>query len=243
MEKSKYKSLNEWRESYPNAYFDAKKNGLLEKLCEDFGWTNKKPAGYWTKERCLEDSLKYKYKTEWFNANGSAYNASCKNGWLDECCAHMIETRIKWTFELCKENALKFKKRNEWQKFVGSGYQFAKRRGWLDKCCAHMIERKWTLERCKKDSAKFKSRGEWCEKSVVYKTAHRNGWLEECCAHMTELIKPRNYWTLELCKEDALKYNNRSEWQEKSGTYIAACRNGWIDECCKHMTKYAKRKI
>lgn len=192
---------------------------------------------YWTLEKCKEDALKYKSRTEWRNASPSACNASCKNGWFEECCAHMIEKQNKWTLELCKEDALKYKKRSEWQK-VGGGYQSAKRRGWLDKCCSHMIEKKWTLERCKKDSIKYKSRGEWFEKSVAYKIAHKNGWLEECCAHMTNLIKPKNFWkhwTLELYKEDALKYKSRTEWKKNSGAYNIAYKNGWLEECCSHM--------
>lgn len=43
-------------------------------------------------------------------------------------------------------------------------------------------------------------------------------------------------WTLEMCMEDALKHNTKSEWQN-SGTsgYQIASRNGWLELCCKHM--------
>lgn len=47
----------------------------------------------------------------------------------------------------------------------------------------------------------------------------------------------QNNWTLLNCKTDALKYNTRTEWcKNSSGAYDAAYRNGWLDECCKHMT-------
>ena len=48
--------------------------------------------GYWTKERCDEDALKYNSRSEWNKNNSSAYSAAHKNGWLDECCKHMETT-------------------------------------------------------------------------------------------------------------------------------------------------------
>ncbi|QHJ74358.1 hypothetical protein VH12019_00031 [Vibrio phage VH1_2019] len=48
-------------------------------------------------------------------------------------------------------------------------------------------------------------------------------------------------WTLELIKEDALKYKTRGEWQKKSiSGYTAARRRDVIDECCAHMTDVKK---
>src|SRR5690349_6420172 len=50
-----------------------------------------------------------------------------------------------------------------------------------------------------------------------------------------------NYWTLELCKNEALKYKTRTEWNKKSsGSYTAAWRMGWIDQCCQHMVAKSK---
>ena len=48
--------------------------------------------------------------------------------------------------------------------------------------------------------------------------------------------KLAGYWTLERCKEDALKYNSRSEWWKKSkSSYNKSSKEGWLDECCSHM--------
>ena len=51
--KSKYKSYTEWRENNQKAYQHALMFGLLDAICEKFGWdrnpTNRKPSGYWTK--------------------------------------------------------------------------------------------------------------------------------------------------------------------------------------------------
>ena len=40
--------------------------------------------GYWTKENCKEESLKYKNRFEFKKVSGGAYHSSRKNGWLDE---------------------------------------------------------------------------------------------------------------------------------------------------------------
>ena len=51
-------------------------------------------------------------------------------------------------------------------------------------------------------------------------------------------------WTKKKCIKDAKNYAGRFEWQTKSRcVYVSALKNGWLDDCCKHMIKYAKRKI
>lgn len=42
------------------------------------------PIGFWTKEKCLEESIKYKIRADFKRGSVSAYNFSYKNGWLDE---------------------------------------------------------------------------------------------------------------------------------------------------------------
>jgi hypothetical protein len=49
----------------------------------------------WTKEKCIEDAKKYKTKSEWINNSNGAYCSAKKNGWLEECCAHMVTRRRK----------------------------------------------------------------------------------------------------------------------------------------------------
>ena len=55
----------------------------------------------WTKEKCKEEALKYKFRSDFNKYSGSAYHAKfwkkssyvyglCrKNKWLDEICIHM----------------------------------------------------------------------------------------------------------------------------------------------------------
>lgn len=48
----------------------------------------KKPNGYWTKERCQKEALKYKTRME-FKSSSSAYDVACRNGWIKDICGHM----------------------------------------------------------------------------------------------------------------------------------------------------------
>jgi len=194
----------------------------------------------------MENKSQYKSLNEWRNASPSVYYAAYKHGLIDKLCKDFGWDKKKpdgyWTLEVCKESALKYKTRNEWKKSIDrSGYDAATRNGWIDGCCGHM-ERVfkpvgyWTLETCKEDALKYNARNEWKKShGHVYQFARENGWLEECCAHMEQIAYPKGYWTLEKCKEDALKYNKKSEWRASSPGYTAAHKNGWFNECCNHM--------
>jgi hypothetical protein len=57
--------------------------------------------------------------------------------------------------------------------------------------------------------------------------------------------KSKNYWTKEKCQEEALKYENRSDYCKKSsGSYSKAWEKGWLNDICVHMlsvgNKYKK---
>jgi hypothetical protein len=44
------------------------------------------------------------------------------------------------------------------------------------------------------------------------------------------------HWTLEECKEIALRYNTRKEWVKNDNkSYSAAHKKGWLEQCCGHM--------
>jgi len=53
-----------------------------------------KPRGYWTKEKCRIEALKYKAKSEFQKKSVSAYDKSLQKGWLNEVCSHMNSRRI-----------------------------------------------------------------------------------------------------------------------------------------------------
>jgi len=202
------------------------------------------PKGYWTLEHCQEDALQYGTRRQWFLSKSSGYAIAHRHGWLETCCLHMPHLERHpmkyWTIELCKAEALKFKSKNTWRNGHSISYSAAYKHQWIEECCTHMdiIFQSWTLEKCKEEALKFTTRTKWQRNGNGYAPALRNGWLEECCQHLKYIKQPNNFWTLERCKKEALKYNTRTEWQNNgSPSYQAAYDKKWIDVCCSHMSK------
>jgi predicted GIY-YIG superfamily endonuclease len=88
----KCKSRSEFENKYAGAYMACLRNGWLDEICSHMKGKGKKPNGYWTKEKCLEEGLKHKTKSS-FRKNGAvAYLKSKENNWLDEICLHINKT-------------------------------------------------------------------------------------------------------------------------------------------------------
>jgi predicted GIY-YIG superfamily endonuclease len=50
---------------------------------------------YWTYDKCKEEALKYKHRTEFLDKSRGAAMSSMKNGWYEEVCSHMTNNRPK----------------------------------------------------------------------------------------------------------------------------------------------------
>lgn len=190
----------------------------------------------------------YKSVAEWSNADSKAYQAACIRGLIPKICEEFGWELPKerkpddyWSIDRCREVALKYKSRSEWAKACPS-YSYASKNGWLDECTQHMIRKHrpngyWTLERCKEDALQFDSTYDWAKHSLSgYATAKNNGWLDECRSHMVVTRRPDGYWTLETCKEDALKYLTKRDWEKyNKSAFSIAVKKGWYKECTSHM--------
>ena len=93
-----------------------------------------------------------------------------------------------------------------------------------------------------KDALKYDTKEKWrFNGNGAYEGARKNTWFEECTAHMPLKKKPRNYWTKELCIEEALKYNTKKEWSKNSSSsHSVAIKSEWYEESTKHMKKDGK---
>jgi len=99
----------------------------------------KLPSGYWTKEKCAEEALKYESRKDFSNKSKSSYTISQRNGWLDDICYHMIKKpSYYWTKEKCAEEALKYKTRTEFKNNSYYAYKYSQINCWFDDICAHM---------------------------------------------------------------------------------------------------------
>jgi len=246
---SKYKTRSEWIKN-SGAYEIARVSGWLSECAGHMFIKKQNPTGFWTKENCLKEALKYKTKSEWRkNGAGSYDTALTKKNWYNECTTHMIQIHKPkgyWTKERCVEDALKYDTKQKWRKNSGGSYSMAlKKKDWFKECTTHMKFREkkpagfWeNKENCLKEALKYSTKSEWSKNSnASYYSTKKYGWYDECISHMDEIQKPNHYWNdKKLCMEEALKYKTKSEWQRgSSSSYVSAKKNGWFDECIKHM--------
>lgn len=238
-----------FRNRWPKEYEWLLRNdrGLLYSV---FGIRVKKsnPKGHWNKERCIEVAKKYKTRGEFCKNEGTAYGAVCKNGWLEECCKHMVivivKSRDHWNKERCISAAKKCKIISEFYRKQKGAYTAARKNGWLQECYKYMGRIResnghWNKQRCIETARKYTTRNEFIHKeSGAYSAAQRNGWMEECCKHMIQIKKPHGYWNKQRCAGVAQTCKTRVEFKKKeSSAFAAATKNSWLEECCKHMIK------
>jgi len=238
----------------------------------------------WTKQRCGEESLKYKTRGEFCNRSGSAYNKCLKMKWLDELCGHMIKIKNHkgyWTKERCQIEALKYNHRGEFSTESTSAYSKSWKNGWLDEICSHMKFCGNKYKRCvytykfkdkviyvgltynlHKRNLQHEKRGsvfnytKECgipvltkvtdyiniedakkEEKKLIKSYKDNGWTLLNSSSGGECGGGKKKWTKERCQIEALKYDNVKDYREKCLSYRSATRNGWLDEICSHMNR------
>ena len=83
-----YKTKTEWRWGNKSAYYKSRTEGWYDE-CVAHMVDGRKPKGYWSKERCHQEALKYTTLTEWKKKSGSSYYASERKKWLIELSQHM----------------------------------------------------------------------------------------------------------------------------------------------------------
>jgi hypothetical protein len=74
----KYNHKIDFKKNSKGAYPSALKNGWLNEICSHM-IEIRKPKGYWTLEKCKEESLKYNTQMELKNNISRAYVILCKN--------------------------------------------------------------------------------------------------------------------------------------------------------------------
>lgn len=136
-----------------------------------------------------------------------------------------------------------YKSVSEWAKANKSEYNKARLNGMLDYICECYEWEKppkriiWTKELCIENAKKYASIKKW-QKGLGggEQIARKRGWFDECTKHMKQIIKPKGYWTKELCIEHSKRYTKREDWKwGHSQTYQVARKRGWYNECVEHM--------
>ena len=196
----------------------------------------RKPSGYWTKEMCHKEALRFKSKSEFQFNSKSAYNKSLDKGWLDEICLHMeiLGNKFKrciYVYEFSDNYA-----------YIGLTYNIKERHKDRLKDKNDSVTKyinKTGLKPIRKQLTDYIDVEEAIKMEEYYVNFYKeNGWniLNKV---KTGSIGGNNLkWTFDKCKEEALKYKTRNEYKMGSeSSYQKARINGWLDDICLHMEK------
>ena len=196
-------------------------------------------ANKWTYEACLEEAKRYNSRTEFQKANGSAYQAAARNGWLDEYDWLVVVKAPNgyYDYERCLEIAKQCSSKSEMGKKNPTAYRYARNNGWVKDYTWFLSTHekmsksftKWTQEKCFEEAQQYKSRGEFKKNnSSAYSVARKKGWLDSY--DWFEVLWEKK-WNYESCKAESKKYFTRGEFSEKSpSAWAVAKKNGWIEE-------------
>ena len=84
-----YDCYTDWIKNEDKAYKAACKKGLIEKCTSHMKFLFVRNGHWNSKENVLTEALKYKTRGEFSKNSSGAYYSAIKNGWYDECTAHM----------------------------------------------------------------------------------------------------------------------------------------------------------
>lgn len=198
-----------------------------------------------TKEYCLKLAKSFSKRNDFYKAYPQEFEYAFCEHWLDEICGHMTSNRNPRGFyseENLKKYASKFKTLKEFIEKSPKIYSICNYKNISDEIFSQ-LERQvlkrgtWTKEKCREAALSCRTRSEFLERfPTAYGKVIKRGWSDDFFQHMEVIRRPKGYWTLERCQEEALLYQTRTEFQRGSGgAYDFAARRGWLDKICGHM--------
>jgi hypothetical protein len=130
------KTRKEFIVKYPGAYRSSKKNNWLNDIYNNFSQlVNEK--GFWTKEKCYNESLKFKTRKELKENCLACYSTIINNKWCKELFAHMehysgLKLKGYWNKENCLEASKRYKTKTSFRENEAGAYKASKKNGWLE---------------------------------------------------------------------------------------------------------------
>lgn len=200
---------------------------------------NLKKSEKWDYEKCKDVASLCSTKKEFNKLYSSAYSYAIKNNFLDDICSHMIplgntHNRMVYAYEFILNN----------DKFIYVGITCNEKRrksehlneNLYSSVNKFMIENNISEYTYIKISEYIPVKEAQLLESSTLEEYIKNGYIKLNKAKTGSLGNTTLFWTLENCKNEALKYHTRKEFQKNaSGAWSAACRNNWLNICCKHM--------
>jgi len=190
---------------------------------------NRKKPGYWTKERCIEESKKYSTSYELRKADRGCHHAILDHGWQDECFAHMKYKKHRtscFTKDDLRDIASKYNTFAELRKADNSAWDAMVRNNWVEQLCAHMpLEEDTTpltFENCAEAAKRYTCKSDFRNSLAdgrFYNYAYRHGFLNNICGHMQtrHSRKTRCIYAAEFydhCVYVGLTFNHEYRWTD-----------------------------
>lgn len=226
------------REDYWRQWYEQQGYAMLNKGATGIGKGSLGAInnGKWNRNTCYKEAQKYMSCSEFEKANGSAYDAARRNGWIRDYTWFEVLWEPKWDKDSCYQEAKKYKTRGEFQKGSPSAYNIAHRRKWIedyDWLASRIKYPKgyWDdYDRCYKEAKQYVSRIEFQNgNKSAYVSARKHSWLDDY-DWFKEKAK-NNYWNRETCFKEAKKYKSSTEFARNAvRAYELSRINGWIDD-------------
>ena len=228
---SKYSTKKEFRKENYDCYRACQKNGWVIELTQHL--LQKKPLGYWTKEKCRLAALECASKTSFQAKYSKAYAMCLENGWLDDFCEHMKikgtgSPRCIYTFRFRKEIYVgltdNFRRRKKEHKEHGSTYQKLAKKG-------KVIFKQETNYISEKKAQRKESQLLIFYQNKGFKILNK---AKTGALGGTEII-----YTKEICKEEASRHRTISTFS-KTPHYNACSKNGWLEDVTGNLERLEK---
>ena len=195
----------------------------------------------WTKEKCQEESLKYKTKNDFRKNSNGCYHMSHRNGWIDEICSHMIKPkndkiRCIYAYEFIDKSVyvgltydINIRKSKHFTDSRSTVYKYYNFIGTMPK----LVQ---LTEYLPVDISKIK------EEEYVKKYKN-DGWNILNVTKTGSIGSDILFWTKEKCQVESLKYKTKKDfYKNNNSAYRSSIRNGWLDEITLHMKELIKPK-
>ena len=245
-----YETCYEEAKKYTTKYDFAKQNNAAYVAAGKYGWLRSfvwlknlvKPNGYWTRERCEEESRKYHSKKEFVKGCAAAHQAAVRHGWLDDftwlvnqridVVKDKIDSVYVYLFEDAKAAYVgrtlikRQRKRDREHIFNQDSDAVARYAKKLNVPVPPMtiLESNLTLE---EGQAREDYWRKWYKK-------HGYTMLNRIATGIGKGSLGaigQGKWNRRTCREEALKYKTATEFEKNSsGAYAAALRNNWLKD-------------
>lgn len=206
LEANKYKNTTDFYKGSYNCYMRSIQYGYFDDITKNLTRLYN-PSGYWTKEKCHREALKYSGRKAYQLGSPAAYSKAMKNKWLNDICSHMIRPvnhNKKWTSDAIYKILDKYNYYSEFIKNEISAQSIL---------CSN--KRIMNTKLAKEFYAKKTPNGD-----ILFKQDYYRKWKED---KITEVAN--------LC-ESKIQFK-----KEYGGAYRASIALGIHDKVCSHMIK------